>query len=83
MIIVIGSNLCSDTMGAVTKLKEEGMEFEFHDISASLDNLKEYLELREKSPLYVPVKAEGRIGIPCFIKEDGTETMGLDDILKK
>ena len=59
------------------------MEFEFHDISASLDNLKEYLELREKSPLYVPVKAEGRIGIPCFIKEDGTETMDLDDILKK
>lgn len=83
MIIVIGSNLCSDTMGAVTKLKEEGMEFEFHDISASLDNLKEYLEIREKSPLYVPVKAEGRIGIPCFITEDGTETMDLDAILKK
>ncbi len=40
MIIVIGSNLCSDTMGAVARLKEEGMKFEFHDISASLDNLK-------------------------------------------
>ena len=24
MIVVIGSNLCSDTMGAVAKLKEEG-----------------------------------------------------------
>lgn len=59
------------------------MKFEFHDISASLDNLKEYLELREKSPLYVPVKAEGRIGIPCFITEDETETMDLDAILKK
>lgn len=83
MIVVIGSNLCSDTMGAVAKLKEEGMEFEFHDISANLDSLKEYLELREKSPLYAPVKAEGRIGIPCFVKEDGTETMDLDTILKK
>ena len=70
-------------MGAVAKLKEEGMAFEFHNISANLDCLKEYLELREKSPLYAPVKAEGRIGIPCFIKEDGTETMDLDAILKK
>ena len=83
MIVVIGSNLCSDTMGTVAKLKEEGMAFEFHNISANLDCLKEYLELREKSPLYAPVKAEGRIGIPCFIKEDGTETMDLDAILKK
>lgn len=83
MIVVIGSNLCSDTMGAVAKLKEERMEFEFHDISANLDSLKEYLELREKSPLYAPVKAEGRIGIPCFVKEDRTETMDLDTILKK
>ena len=83
MIVVIGSNLCSDTMGAVAKLKEEGMAFEFHNISANLDCLKEYLELREKSPLYAPVKAEGRIGIPCFIKEDGTETMDLDAILEK
>ena len=83
MIVVIGSNLCSDTMGAVAKLKEEGMAFEFHNISANLDCLKEYLELREKSPLYAPVKAEGRIRIPCVIKEDGTETMDLDAILKK
>ena len=83
MLVVIGSNLCSDTMGAVAKLKEEGVAFEFHDISANLDCLKEYLELREKSSLYAPVKAEGRIGIPCFIKEDGTETMDLDAILKK
>lgn len=83
MVVIIGSNLCSDTMDAVAKLKEKGIEFEFHDISANLDNLKEYLELREKSLLYAPVKAEGRIGIPCFIKEDGSETMDIDAILKK
>ncbi len=59
------------------------MEFEFHDISANLDNLKDILNLEKKSPLYIPVKAEGRIGIPCFINEDGIETMDLDTILKK
>lgn len=83
MIIVIGSNLCSDTMEAVAKLKEEDVKFEFHDISTSLDNLKEYLELREKSPLYVSAKVEGRLGIPCFITDDGRETMDLNTVLKK
>ena len=83
MIIVIGSNLCSDTMGAVEKLKEAGIQFEFHNISSDLANLKEYLELREKNDLYIPVKAEGRLGIPCFIKEDGTKTFDLETILKK
>lgn len=33
-------------MGAVEKLKEKDMKFEFHDISVSLDSLKEYFELR-------------------------------------
>lgn len=83
MIIVIGSNLCEDTAAAVAELKAREIEHEFHDISASLDYLKEYLEIRENDDMYIPVREGKRLGIPCFINEEGKRTFDLEEALNK
>jgi len=80
-ITVLGSHLCPDTMEAVKTLEEKGVAFDFHDFSADLAYLKEYLALREGCELYAPVKAAGRIGIPCFIRADGSPTLDLETAL--
>ena len=81
-VTVVGSHLCPDTLYALNKLTEAGIEMDFKNLSASLPDLKVYLGLRDTEPMYEKVKAGGGIGIPCFILEDGTNTMDLKDVLK-
>ena len=81
-VTVVGSHLCPDTLYALNKLTEAGIEMDFKNLSASLPDLKVYLGLRDTEPMYEKVKAGGGIGIPCFILEDGTKTMYLKDVLK-
>ena len=82
-ITVIGSHLCPDTLFALNKLKEINADIDFLDISSSLPDLKAYLSVREKSPLYNTVRENGGIGIPYFCMEDGTETLDISTVLKK
>lgn len=50
-------------------------------LSASLPDLKAYLALRESSPVFEGPKAKGSLGIPCFVREDGTVTLELEQVL--
>ena len=34
--------------------------------------LKQFLKLWDNLPVFEEIKAEGRVGIPCLVKEDGT-----------
>lgn len=79
---VIGSHLCPDTLYALHKLTEAGIEMDFINLSSSLDALKEYLKARETSGLYDAVRAKGGIGIPCFVLGDGAMSLDLSDVLK-
>ncbi len=80
-VTVIGSHLCPDTIYALNKLVEAGVEMEFKNLSASLPDLKAYLALRESSPVFDGPKARGSLGIPCFVLEDGTVTLELEKVL--
>ena len=81
-VTVIGSHLCPDTLYALNRLSEAKAEIDFKNLSASLSDLKAYLALRQDSPAYADIRANGGIGIPCFILEDGTVTRDLDAVLK-
>lgn len=80
-VTVIGSHLCPDTLYALNRLAAVKAEITFKNLSASLPDLKAYLELRETNPLYAPVRESGGIGIPCFVLEDGSATLDLDKAL--
>ena len=51
------------------------------DILSSHDALKTYLNIRETRPLYKDICGTARLGIPCFVKEDGSMTLDINDIL--
>lgn len=80
---VIGSHLCEDTVKALGELKEKNVEFEFVNISESLEGLKKYLSIRETNKIYENVRKAGGIGIPCFELEDGTVTLDLEMVMSK
>lgn len=72
-----GTMLCPDCVEAEKIRKERNIECEFIDITASTANLKEFLKLRDNRPEFESIKAEGGIGIPCFLKEDGSISFQL------
>ncbi|CEH32862.1 glutaredoxin [Romboutsia lituseburensis] len=82
-ITVVGSHLCPDTLYALCQLRDRDIEVDFKDLSASLPDLKEYLALRQGLDIYENVRAAGGIGIPCFILENGTKTLDLNEVLGK
>ena len=51
--------------------------FELVDIGKQARDLKEFLVLRDTHPAFMKVRERGNIGIPCFIKEDGTVIISL------
>jgi glutaredoxin-related protein len=80
MLKVVGSHLCPDTLGAIEQLKKEGKDFEFIDILNSHEELKVYLALRDADPLYKEIRGTERMGIPCFIKDDGAKTLDIAEV---
>ena len=80
---VIGSQLCPDTLYALSKLKDKNANIDFANLSASFSALKDYLYVRENNALYDVVREAGGIGIPFFEIEDGTQTLDLNVVLNR
>lgn len=81
-VTVVGSHLCPDVLYSLNRLTEAKVKIEFKNISSSLADLRFYLNLRENNPLYDDIRCTSKLGIPCFILEDGTMTLELDEVLK-
>ena len=62
---------CPDCMEAKL-LYKDNPEYELIDIGQQARHLKEFLALRDGHPAFAKVRERGNIGIPCFMKEDGT-----------
>lgn len=76
-ITVLGSHLCPDTIYAVNKMVEAGFKVTYKDILSCHSDLREYLMMRDTSPMYEKFRGTETLGIPCFIREDGTKTLDL------
>ncbi len=81
-ITVIGSHLCPDTLYALNRLVEAGVEVDFQDLLSCHAALKTYLNIRETSDLYAQIRGTQRLGVPCFQREDGSLTLDLNEVLK-
>ena len=80
MLKIYGSMLCPDCVQCRSDLDKAGVSYEYRDFSDSLLYLKEFLVLRE-APLFDAIREEGRIGIPCIVKEDGTVTLSWSEYM--
>lgn len=54
--------------------------FELIDIGTHVRYLKDFLRLRDTHPAFDDIKANGYIGIPCFLLEDGTVTFDATEV---
>ena len=81
MLKIYGSMLCKDCVECVQALSDAKVEFEFLDFGDSLRNLKEFLKIRDTHRLFDQAKANGSIGIPTIIKEDGSITLDWDEFI--
>lgn len=75
MLTIYGSRLCPDCVRCIEDLTAAGVEFEYHDFGEELRALKVFLSLRETEPVFDAVRAAGKIGIPCIVREDGSVTL--------
>lgn len=72
MLKIYGSMLCPDCVRCREDLDKAGVSYEYLDFSENLMHLKEFLVLRDREPLFGPVKEKGLIGIPCILDEAGS-----------
>lgn len=65
-----GSRLCPDCLEAFDYLDSISYKYEFIDITRSMEELKEFLVLRDTREEFKIVKKEGHVGIPTILTED-------------
>ncbi len=65
-------------------LSNNGINFEYIDITESMRNLKIYLKLRDTRPEFEEIKRIGRVGVPFIMINNGEkfifERPGLDEL---
>ena len=81
MITIYGSMLCKDCVQCREELDAAGVEYVYLDFGDDLRNLKAFLSLRDKEPLFEAVREQGSIGIPCILREDGTVTLDWQEFM--
>ncbi|MGN0294408.1 MAG: glutaredoxin [Lachnospiraceae bacterium] len=81
-VTVIGSHLCPDTLYALNQLSAAGAEISFKDILSCHADLMSYLMLRDTSDVYAEIRGKERLGVPCFVCEDGSVTLDINEVLK-
>ncbi len=80
MIKIYGMSTCIDCIN-VEKQVAGNDKYQIIDIGKDVKNLKDFLHLRDKCPVFDGVKRIGAIGIPCFVLEDGTVTLKPEDAM--
>lgn len=83
MLKIYGSMLCPDCVQCREELDRAGAVYEYLDFSENLRHLKEFLKIRDESELFWEIRSEGKIGIPCIVREDGTVTLDWQEFINK
>ena len=74
MIKIYGMPSCPDC-SFVERQAEGRVGYKIIDIGSHVKFLKEFLRLRDSSPVFDDARRNGRAGIPCFVLEDGRVTL--------
>lgn len=81
MLKIYGTMQCKDCVACIEAFRKAGKDYTFLEFSENLLWLKEFLAIRDQDPLFEAVKAEGKIGIPCIVEEDGTICLAWETYL--
>ncbi len=81
MLKIYGSMLCPDCVQCREDLDKAGVVYEYLDFADNLKNLKEFLNIRDTNAVFEAVRADGKIGIPCILAEDGTVSLSWEEYM--
>ena len=82
-LIMYGMNICPDCVEALETLKKHPeITVDYRDFTKETINLKEFLKFRDSQEIFAKIKEDGGIGIPLFVKEDGSLTLHLEEIIQ-
>lgn len=81
MLKIYGSMNCRTCIQCRKELDNAGVPYLYLDLADCVRNMREFLAIRDNSPLFDEVKAEGRIGIPCIVREDGRVTLTWEEFM--
>ena len=81
MMKVYGAEICIDCRNYKAIQKTRGFEAEYIDITENTANLKEFLKITDNAPMFASVREHSGIGIPLFVREDGTMTFEIDEAM--
>ena len=79
MIKVYVMSTCSHC-AAIKPVIMNDPRFEIIDIGAHVHNLKEFIQLRDNNPSFNDIKKKGKVGIPCFVSEDGKVSFSIEGL---
>lgn len=79
MIKIYGMATCPDCTFVEAQVKGDN-RFEIVDIGTHVRHLKEFLKLRDTNPAFAEARANGSVGIPCFVLDDGTVTLSPEKV---
>lgn len=80
MIKVYVMATCPDCFQVKEQL-QDNPKYQLIDIGEHVRNLKEFMRLRDSNSAFDSVKANGSIGVPCFVMEDGSVSFSMGDVL--
>ena len=80
MIKIYVMATCPDCFQVKEQL-QDNPKYQLIDIGEHVRNLKEFMRLRDSNSAFDSVKANGSIGVPCFVMEDGSVSFNMDDVL--
>lgn len=81
MVKIYGSMLCPDCVRCREELDRAEVAYIYLDFADDLQNLKEFLAIRDGSALFDAPREKGSIGIPCIVKEDGSVTLDWTELM--
>ncbi len=61
-------------------LLHNDVEFEYIDITDGMANMKKYLNIRDKSPMFATIRKTPRIGVPCIVVDGRVVAFGEPDL---
>ena len=75
MLKIYGSMLCPDCVACRKALDDANVAYEYLDFAEHLQNLKDFLKLRDREAAFEAIRGSGKIGIPCILRDDGSVTL--------
>ncbi len=78
---LLGTPLCIMCDKAVERLAEEAVDYQYCNITDSIENLKEFMLFRDVREEFNHAKNTGHIGIPCFLFEDDTILFDVEEAI--